>query len=296
MTNHVLQVKRAFQDACGLSAITDADSGQQQTMLDALNAAIQSIATFAPLAWYGTEEFGAYLRAPQSISLTGLAAGAKTAVWADIGTNTWAYGCALRIGGDPTINRFRRTSTSYELLHPYTGAGSTANATIYNDVVEMPTDFLKLKGDLTLIGVCPIPVVATNDQLGPNKEDGSPQFIGQPTLARLVSRYNSGKARVPYLKFNALPSTAQRIALEYHSRPADVEAWADERYDLVPSQYVQSILIPIALAKLAELSTIVSESRLPSLQAGGQNAFQLLDSISDAENGNSRGVISTGQW
>lgn len=296
MTNHVLQVKRAFQDACGLSAITDADSGQQQTMLDALNSAIQTIASFAPLSWYGTEEFGGYLRAPQSISLTGLAAGTKTVVWADVGSNTWAYGCALRIGGDSTINRLRRTSTGYELLLPFTGSGTTASTTLYNDVIEMPSDFLKLKGDLTLIGVCSIPVVATNDQLGPNKEDGSPQFIGQPTLARLVSRYNSGKARVPHLKFNALPSTSMRVACEYHSRPADVAAWSDERYDLTPVQYVQSILIPISLAKLAELSTIVSESRLPSLQAGAQSAFALLDSVADAENGNSRGIISTGQW
>lgn len=296
MTNHVLQVKRAFQDACGLSSITDADSGQQQTMLDALNASIQSIATFAPLSWHGTDEYSAYVRAPISISITGLSTGSKDMTWADISTNAWANGCALIIGGDSAINRIQRNASTYSLLLPYIGASSSAQAVIYNDVIEMPDNFLKFKGDLVTIGDRQIHVVPTNDTLGPNKESGSPQFMGSPTLARLVSRYNSSKARVPFLKFNALPSTAQRISFEYHLRPLDVGTWSDERYDLVPMNFVQSVLIPVALSKLAELSTIVSESRIQAIQIGSANAFKILDEIADAENGNARGTIQTGQW
>lgn len=296
MTNHVLQVKRAFQDACGLSAITDADSGQQQTMLDALNAAIQQIASFAPLSWYGADEYADYIRAPQTITLTGLTTGSRAMTWASVSSNAWSNGCALMLSGDPAINRLKRTADSYELHLPYMGSSSSTTATIYQDVIEMPENFLKLKGDVVAIGNNVIQVVATSDQMGPGKEMGSPQFVGAPTLARLISRYNRSKARVPFLKLNSLPTSAARIAFEYHLRPLDVATWSDERFDLVPLQYVQSILIPISLSKLAELSSIVSESRLPMIQAGGQTAFQTLDSISDAENGNSRGIISTGQW
>jgi len=296
MTSHVLQVKRAFQDACGLSAITDADSGQQQTMLDALNAATQQIAAFAPLSWYGAEEYADYIRAPQSITLTGLTTGSRAMTWAAISSNAWSNGCALMLAGDSAINRLKRTADSYELHLPYMGASSSDTATIYQDVIEMPENFLKLKGDVVMIGDNVIHVVATNDQMGSGKEMGSPQFVGAPTLAKLISRYNRSKARVPFLKLNSLPTAASRIAFEYHLRPLDVAAWTDERYDLVPIQYVQSVLIPIALSKLAELSSIVSESRIPMIQAGGTTAFQILDSIADAENGNSRGIISTGQW
>ncbi len=296
MTNHVLQVKRSFQDACGLSDIADADSGQQQTMLNALNAAIQQISSFAPLSWYGADEYADYIRAPQVITLTGLTTGSRAVTWASISSNAWSNGCALMLAGDSAINRLKRTADSYELHLPYIGSSSSVSATIYQDVIEMPENFLKLKGDVVMIGNNVIQVVATSDQMGSGKENGSPQFVGAPTLARLISRYNRSKARVPFLKLNSLPTSASRIAFEYHLRPLDVSSWSDERYDLVPVQFVESVLLPIALVKLSEFSTLVSESRLAKIQSGATTAFSILDSIADAENGNSRGEIRTGQW
>jgi hypothetical protein len=296
LVSHVLRVKRAIQDACGLSAITDADAGQQQTALDALNSAVQDISTNAPSSWHRDEEFGAYIRAPQTISLTGLSQGAKTVTWAGIGSNTWANGCAIIIGGDPVINRIQRTASGYQLLHPYIGSSSTANATLYNDIVAAPADFLRFKGDLALIGYNRIPIVSNENQLGNNQQDGSPQFIGQPTLARLISRYNSDLGRAPHLKFNALPSIAMRISASYFARPMDVASWSVERYDLVPMDYVESVLIPITLQKLSEISSMVSESRLQGIAAAAESARLILEKIGDAEGDTSPGLIKTEMW
>lgn len=296
MSDQVSIIKRAYLNACGFSSLSDADSGQQQEMLDSLNASIQAISAFAPLNWYHTDEHSDIIRAPLSAEFTGMSQGSKDFSWSLIGTSAWAYECAVKIPGDSSINRIKKKISGQELLLPYMGSSSSVNVTIYNDVIQMPSNFMRMKGDVSIIGSSKIGIVYTNDQLGPNREDGSPQFIGKPTLARVIARIGSGSTRAAYLKLNSLPDTISRIHFEYYSRSPNVNSFDDVRSDIIPYEFTESVLIPIALQKLAEMTSLVSDSRLQRIQSSAESAYSILREVADAEGGSSPGVMRTGMW
>jgi len=293
MPSQVAEIKSAILDACALSAITDADAGQQATMLRAVNAAVQTISINSPASWHRIDEWSGYFRAPTTASLTGLSVGTKTFAWTGLSANQWALNNAMKIAGDEAINRIqKRGVTAFQLMLPYIGSSATSQATIYNDVIETPDDFIRMKGDLTIIGKHTLYVAGSNDELGPNIEDGSPQTIGIPFSVRLVSRFNSAGARRPHFKLDALPTSAERIYAEYYARPANVANFDEDRQDLVPMGYVESVLIPVVIQKLSEFSTLVSDSRLAGNESAFASAMQILSEIGDAEGSTSPGKLS----
>lgn len=292
MASQVLSVKSAILDACALSAIEDADAGQQATLLRAFNAAVQHISVKSPASWHRVDEWSGYFRAPTLATFTGLTTGTKAFTWSALSSNSWALNCAARLASDVAINRIQKRGSTSQLLLPYIGSDSSDSVTIYNDVIETPDDFLRMKGDLTIIGKGKIYVAGSNDELGSNLEDGSPQEVGIPTRVRLVSRFNSVGAKRPHLKLDALPSSAERIYAEYYARPLDVTSWTEERQDLVPMDYVMSVLIPVVLQKVGEFTTLITDSRLPGNQSAYEDAMMILSEIGDAEGSTSPGRLS----
>lgn len=261
-------------------------------MLRAVNAAIQIISTQAPSSWHRTEEWSGYLRAPTAASLTGLSLGAKTFTWTGLATNQWALNCAIIIPGDSAVNRIQgRGVASSQLMIPYLGSSSTASAIIYSDVIETPSDFIRMKGDLKIIGRESLVVAGSNTELGQGDQTLQETRIGTPEAVRLVSRYNYAGARRPHLKFDALTTTAERVFAEYYARPMDVASFSDDRQDLVPMGYVDSILIPIVLQKLGEFSTLISDSRLTGNASAYTSALQTLADLGDAEGSTSPGTL-----
>ncbi|CAB4167697.1 hypothetical protein UFOVP861_45 [uncultured Caudovirales phage] len=292
MASQVASIKSAILDACGLSDITDADTNQQATMLRAVNAAIQIISTYSPSSWHRTDEWTGYLRSPTAAALTGMALGAKTFAWASLSSNLWALNNAIIIDGDTAINRLqRRGVSSTQLMLPYLGSTASNNATIYNDIIETPDDFIRMKGDVAIIGKERLIIAGSNDQLGQGDQTVGDVIFGEPSYVRLVSRYNSSGARRPHLKLDTLPTSASRIYIEYYARPLDVASFDEDRQDLVPMGYVDSILIPVVIQKLSEFSTLVSDSRIPGNSAAYAAAMQTLADLGDTEGSTAPGKL-----
>lgn len=267
--------------AIGLVDVTDADAVQQADITRALNAALDELAVFAPSKWYGADEHGDVLPAPSNVSIA-TTQNVKTFTSSDITTGAATMmGQAIVIEGDGLTNRLVRTSASGKaLLLPYGGSSGTKAAVIYYDTAQMPADFRSLKGLLRVIGGDAVRIVDNTQDMG--NDPFSSVVTGVPTVARMNVRTDANGYRSTFLRFNSLPTTAIRIHFEYYRRPASVATLSDDRNDLVPKEYIHSILIPICLQKLAGItSSIVID--LGKIQANHDMALAIMSQATDQE-------------
>jgi len=280
--SQVAAIKSAFLEALGIASISDADSTQQTEMLRAANAAVQEIAVHSPANWNQIDEAGAMVRGPQSISIQ-VTNASKAFTWSGLAANAWAYENAIIINGDEqTINRIKKGSTN-ALLFPYMGSTGTKPASLYNDIVELPDDFIRFKSDFTMLDVGQIPIVGSNRdmQYYGDMTQGSPQFVGAPTAGRIISRATSTGARKTLIKLDALPDTPRRFFFEYYKGPAKITSLEEtSRFDLVPFDYTASVLVPWAIWKLSQSlgGITIPADRIAAAYADARNT---LDSIGD---------------
>jgi hypothetical protein len=244
----------------GLTDLSDADATQQLDIRRAINSGIDEIGSQPPLAWYGTDEFVGILAAPATINSIDVTQNSKAYTSAEISAGLASYGGqAILIGGDEDVtNRIvRKTDATGELLIPYGSSSGTFGGTVYFDTLAMPSDFFKLNGDMSILGLGT--VVQVDDQVGMGSPYGlGRQPVGSPSRARMIARVDASKYRSFFLKFDSLTSSALRVFFEYRKRPARIAELTDERYDLIPKDFEDSVLIPICIAKLASLSTAIT--------------------------------------
>lgn len=243
-------------EAIGLIAVTDADESQQTKLTQALNAALDELSVFAPAKWYGADEASDVLPAPSNVAIT-TTQNSKDFTSSDITTGAATMmGQAIVIEGDGITNRLVRTSaTGKELLVPYLATGGSKSAVIYYDTIQMPSNFRSFKGVLRVVGGDFIRIVDNAQDMG--SDPLASIVTGVPTTARMNVRTDTNGYRSTFLRFNALPTTAIRVHYEYYRRPASVATLNDDRNDLVPKDYIQSILIPICLQKLSSITDAV---------------------------------------
>lgn len=295
--SQVAAIKSAFLEALGISAITDADTNQQAQMLRAANAAIQEIAIHSPSNWNQIDEYGTRNRAPQTISI-GVTAGSTAFTWAGLTTNQWAFENALVINGDgQVINRIKKGNSSNSLLFPYGGSTGTQQATLYNDIVELPPDFIRFKSDFTMLGTGPIQIVGSNREMVyyGDMTQGSPQFVGEPTAGRMISRMASDGSRRTFIKLDGLPVSEKRFFFEFYKGPTTIASFDDTRQDLVPFKYVESVLVPWCLWKLSQFLGGIT---MPAdrINAGYSDARMTLDAIGDPTGATPPSEIQAENW
>jgi hypothetical protein len=268
----------------GLTDLSDADATQQIDIRRAINAGIDEIGSRPPMAWYGTDEFVGVLSAPATISSIAVTQNSKSYTSAEITAGLASYGGqAILIGGDEAVtNRIvRKIDATGELLVPYGASTGTVGGTIYFDTLPMPSDFFKLNGDISVIGSGG--VIQVDGQV----DMGSPYGLGRqpsgtPTRARVIARTDASKYRSFFLKFDSLTNTSIRVFFEYRRRPARIAALTDERYDLIPNGFEDSVLIPICISKLAGITSAVQVP--PQFVAEGViSAGSILAQAADAQ-------------
>lgn len=108
--------------------------------IDAMNAALQQMAAFAPL-FATKQQRSAYFRAPSTLAVTGLTDGGMTveaASWP-----TWSPGCMIELPGDTAMNRILSvTGTTATLQFPHLSDTAAGTATINVDCAELASDII----------------------------------------------------------------------------------------------------------------------------------------------------------
>lgn len=282
--SQVQTVVSGLLGACGLTDLSDADATQQLDIRRAINAGIDEIGAIPPMAWYGVNEYVGVLPAPVVIASIAVTQHSRAYTSAAITAGLATYGGqAILVGGDESvINRIvRKVDATGEFLVPYGGSNGTVAGTIYSDTMAMPSDFFKVHGAISIIGGGPIKQVESQADMGSPYGLGHGP-IGIPSRVRLVARTNAEKYRSFFMQFDALTSSATRVFFEYRRRPARIAALTDERYDLVPPNFEDSVLIPICIAKLASITSAVQVDP-KFIAAGLSSASQILKQAADAQ-------------
>lgn len=283
-TTQVQDVRDSLLEAIGLQSINHADSGQQRLILRAINSGLESMSTNAPSDWWRSDEFSAIIRAPLSAAVA--VENASTEVTStEITDEPWTRGQAIIITGDAAPNRILADRDgdpdAFSLLLPYAGSTGTHGATIYNDAIPMPGDFLRFKSDLSLVGQCRLQLVDSR-QSGFHGSLANSFTTGTPSTGRLIARPDASGAAAAFLRLDTLPTSQQRLYGEYWAKPRRVAALSDERNDLVPQGYLDSVFIPMCLSAMSTMTDAIVIN--PQALAGAaQQAGQILSSIGDAE-------------
>ncbi len=266
-------VTSAVLEAAGLQDITDADASQQALILRSIKAGLQELSSLAPASWWGADEFGGILLGPVSDTVS-VTAGSKAITGLDSATYS---GQVIKIDGDSDIaNRIRTFQGTRQLLYPYNGTTGNQAAVISFDTMDLPADFRRFKGGLSILGGSPIQIVAT-DAI---QEGVKTPPTGTPSRARILSREDSGGTRVAFLRFDALTPTPIRVGGEYYCRPQDPSTLDDSRNDLCPGGYLESVLVPFVLASYGRLGgSIDAQAAMESKRI----AVAILDALNDAE-------------
>lgn len=279
-SSQVQSATTAMLEAIGLLETTDADTSQQGVILRALNSAIDELALFAPAKWFGADEHAAALASPSSVSID-VTQNSKSFTSTDIDSGAATMmGQAIVISGDGLTNRLVRSGSSKILLVPYGGASATRDATIYYDTIAMPSDFKSFKGMLRIIGGNRVEIVDNAQDFGEDPFSNIP--VGIPTAARMNVRTDASGYRSAFLRFNALPASTIRVHFEYYRRPASIATLNDDRNDLVPQLYINSVLIPVCLNRLAGISDAVVIDQA-KIDANYTSALSIMAQASDQE-------------
>jgi hypothetical protein len=240
----VQKVTAAILEASGQQSVSEIDAGAAGTILRAQNAAIQELCGKAPASWWGADEFGALVKAPKSGTAT-FTQGLKTITDPDPGD---IAGQALFAGDETGVaNRVISRAGALEAMFAYQGESGTLPIAVYYDTLELPQDFRRFKSSLTLMGSGNIPV--TEDAF----DNQFTTARATPTAARVISRENDSGERVAFLRFNAMPTAAIRVYGEYYRRPANIATLDDERNDICPAGYLESVFIPVAIMRYISL-------------------------------------------
>lgn len=277
---------QACRDACleamGLVDINDADTSQQALILRAINMAGENISNAPASKFHFSDEWSEAVRASSTFDV-GVTLDSKALVSTSITDNSWMKGQAILIGTDSALNRVVRSNSGGEsgatLMMPYNGSTGTVSATVYNDLISLPDDFMRFKGDLTVVGRANLNIVDTRGAAGFSMADTRVSF-GVPDTARIISRRIATGSFAPFIWLNALPNERMRIHCEYWRRVRPVTALTNERNDLVPMDFVNSILVPIVIGNLASISSSI-QIDLGMVRTAHQLALNKLEDVGD---------------
>ncbi len=124
--------------------------------LDAMNAALQQMAVFAPL-FAVKQQRSAWFRAPSTFAVTDLIQGKRTAKAASDVWPAWAAGCQVRLPGEEAMNRIvainatvvvdemdveHAPGTLATLQFPHLSDTTSGTATLLVDSVELDADVI----------------------------------------------------------------------------------------------------------------------------------------------------------
>lgn len=268
-------------EAMGVQDVSDLDASQEGVILRAINKATQTFSVMAPAAWWGRDELGEIVLGPETVDIT--ITTAKGRAYTSTGITTAKRGLALIISGDEGIvNRTVQKGSTGELLFPYPGSSGLKEATLYHDAIEMPSAFRRLCSPVTILNGDELKIEGSTSGLLGQTFGSKAKLPGRPTKARLVPRMNQGGFITTFMAFDALPSSEFRLFGEYLRKPAEVTDLEDERNDLVPPGYLDSILVPFVLSAAASMSdsVVVNAAKLATAL---QEAAVILSEAVDAE-------------
>ena len=261
--------------------------------LVAVNGAWQEISAAGP-ASLTEQSCSDVLRPPTQVSVAVTQYSAAVTV---TGWQTWMAQCTARVGGDGTDNRFL---SSTALLSPYLGTSGTVQATVYGDALAMDSRFLNIIEPFTADGR-PLGIAADESQVLSGSQaqwqDGSDyvtQAVGYlnqkpvatPNVVFPDSVWDSSKAYLPiYLRFSPMPDRAYAVRFRAKLKPlvfttADIGDATTVANSTIPADWVESILLPVALQKwMAHHSVNPSPGQMQEIGRAYQQAMRIVQDM-----------------
>ena len=227
----------------------------------ALNEALQQI--FAKsVPWSRGDSRGEWMRAPVVVPI----AVTRGSTAASIGVDDWQSwfgGCIIRITGASIDNQIRNDSRTVLLKFPHDGETGTVDATIYHSCVTVGTDVFRVGQPVKFRGRPLKPVTSIGGSVRfPSENDyGFHRHIGALALPSDVTTgepqfYESETwlpaSGAPRLRLNIFPAPSADGFLEYEAslRAPTVDDIEATTVLPIPHDYVESLLLPLAVKKL----------------------------------------------
>jgi len=248
----------------------------RQDILDAINAALQELHSFAPDHSKVTKVTMS-APAPEIVSLT-VTDGSDEFTGREFISSEFYR--TIRIDGDAIDNQVVGPG---RLLHPYSGTSGTVSATVYGDAIPIPEPYEQMFGD---------PEILETGHFLTHIRPPADRFQIQRQVRRPLSYHIEANARnrnpesPAVLRLDSLPDASYRLHSSFIMAPARM-TFADL---LAPgadiplrAEHVELYLLPIAISKLAQSSTFWADpsTRATMIAAGKQAAADYSDRVND---------------
>lgn len=274
--------------------------GDLEDVCSCINGAMQELWD-AARAEIKTLPDGAKLRPPTTVTLSATEFSktvASITPWAD-----WMLGCTIRIDGDDQDNELVSQTS---IAVPFGGTTGTVSATVFNDCIQLPSDYGAVIGDVLLQNVRPL--LACNNREEYMRWAGAPtitdasgnstafafysfrKVVGIPMAYYVQGAFDSNS---PYtlrrMRLAPMPD-GQNYEIFYNISknppfysPTDIkDAQTDGEVGdpgvtfPIPNGWVESLLLPLALQRFTAMPGFLNEAAKPEIQRQFQAAKLML--------------------
>lgn len=224
---------------------TKLDYMEQQDIADAANSALTQVYDALP-SRFKQQTQGFTLPGPVALPAVALVNGSK-----DLATDVFTeeqIGRSVVFSGDPNWNQVLGPR---ELMNPYQGPTGTTNGTLYGDALWSATyPFDRIVGNPAFAN--PSLGFFTAREMIPSSVPGWPwwQQVGLPQMWWVQNMGNS-QGRYPYYVLKVSPAPDQNyvvnVRFAFWSKRLTPEDYAANADIPVPEQFLESVLVPVAL-------------------------------------------------
>lgn len=266
--------------------------GRNAAVLAAINAAVQECAAEGR-PWAATEERGALLHAPTSVTIA-LTADSREAVVT--GWQRWMDGCMIRIEGEPQDGRIWSEGESARLQFPARHSGGF-NAMVYATCFPLGSDCMDVRSPVRADGREILPMASDRPTVPPAAQadygravqplppppDGFANPINNAGALRLyrIETFQPAPEAPPLARMVVWPAPAAETMVSYRAtlRPPQYTSAASSVTLPVPAGFVESVFLPIAERRLMESPFFLATAIPDGITASYQKALEILASL-----------------
>ncbi|MEI6674456.1 MAG: hypothetical protein WCO57_04680 [Verrucomicrobiota bacterium] len=256
--------------------------GRNAAVLLAINGALQEMFT-GSAPWVRQDIRGVILHAPAAAVSIDVVNGSTAAV-ISVGTwQAWFAGCAIAIDGSAVVNQIRNDTRATILLKfPHDGTTGTKTATVYQTSVEVATDMMIVTGPVIANGVELNPIPADQDTYDPSNP--------YPLTGRLseyrIDSWSPSDTAGPRSRIVLHPAPDATGFITYKGKigPPAITSLASTATLPVPLQFIESLLLPLALKRLQSSTFFLDAGRVEQINADAKTAKTDLANLNPGAN------------
>lgn len=246
------------------------------TVIVSINAAIQEI--YEALVALSEKRLTPTIYPPATIAFT--ATQYSTTISGVTGYQSWMKGCTVQLSAnDPVDNEI---TSATELFRPYLGVSGPVSGTVYCDAILLPANVKNVMEPVELPNVRRMTVASSREDFrfwNMSRHDDRPAIynegaylttnktVGDPRVYIVEPLSDSTSQALPlYLRLNPMPMRAMFASFRARIKPpvftvADIGSVGSEPLTVIPVDWHESILLPLALKRFTRHPSFDNEAR-----------------------------------